>query len=216
MTAERHPEPWERQDGESARAYDLFRRYRDLPPRERSLARLVSDVGGAAKGRRRGDVERLSARHEWVRRAGAWDDELDRRRRDEQADEVAATARRHAELSRALITAIAQPAIKFLQRLDQDPRRLDELTDKELLHLTVAAGRVMPAVAQLERYVRSGHSAAGAQRTDVAAPTWTPPQDYMLSEDYMIELYAAMAELGWVPRPPDEGGQDDPRDPRGE
>jgi hypothetical protein len=143
-------------------------------------------------------LEQWSSRNDWRERVEAWDMEIDRRKREETLDEVLQMAKRHAELSQAMITSIAQPAIRFLQRLRDDPRRLDEFTDKELLSLTIAAGRVMPAVAQMERLARG----QATERIEVQGGSGQPHGEYVMSEDHMIGLYAAMAEVGWVPQPP--------------
>ncbi len=58
--------PWERQRGESAKAYTAFRRFRDLGP-SRSLAGC------------RSIERRCSYRWRWAPRAAAWDDEAWRR-----------------------------------------------------------------------------------------------------------------------------------------
>jgi hypothetical protein len=91
------PEPWERQPGESDRAFEAFRLYRDLGP-SRTLDRageLVSPregptgaqggaQDGAQPGRKRGAtgcIRGWAAKHHWAERAGAWDAHLDRERR---------------------------------------------------------------------------------------------------------------------------------------
>ena len=66
--------PWERQEGETRRAYEAFRAFRDLGPL-RSLRALTQTAEGH---RVPTHVERWSARWEWRRRADAWDDERDR------------------------------------------------------------------------------------------------------------------------------------------
>lgn len=199
--------PWERGNHETDLEWDAFRRYRDLGPTRRSLARVASDLIGDPAAERRTKpeafkrrLEQWSSRYQWRERVEAWDRELDRRKRDEMIDEVLQMARRHAELSQAMMTTIAQPAIEFLKRLRDDPRRLDQFNDRELLSLTVAAGRVMPAVAQMERSARG----LGTERGEVSSPSAAAVErDYVMSEEHMIGLFAAMAEVGYVPKPPE-------------
>lgn len=57
--------PWDRRDGETARAYQAFRQYRDLGP-----LRTVDQMHQVA----RTSAERWSARWDWPARAVAWDD----------------------------------------------------------------------------------------------------------------------------------------------
>lgn len=65
---------WERRDNESAAAFAGFVQYRDMGP-ERSLAKV-----GRLMGKQKPNLERWSAKFEWVKRAQAWDDMLDARR----------------------------------------------------------------------------------------------------------------------------------------
>jgi len=62
--------PWERRSGESGKAYEAFRRFRDAGP-----GRLLAGA--------RPIERRWSARWRWAERAAAWDDEC-WRRDDEQ------------------------------------------------------------------------------------------------------------------------------------
>jgi hypothetical protein len=101
--------PWERQPGESARAFAAFCLYRDLPPAERSLdevcRRLAHDDGaalfrrssGAHPARRNGRVSAWSSSFQWVARAQAWDQEKDRLGLQAEAEAVKEMRRQHAE-----------------------------------------------------------------------------------------------------------------------
>jgi hypothetical protein len=66
---------WERQEGESARAYEAFSLYRDYGP-ARSIAKVAE-----ALGKSRALLERWSVAHEWVDRVAALEarDEMVRR-----------------------------------------------------------------------------------------------------------------------------------------
>lgn len=91
---------WERQPGESARAFAAFQVYRDLGP-GRSLdevaRRLHRGPGEGQKRARTGRISDWSSQWRWVERARAWDDELDRVACAEQARAVKEMNRRHAE-----------------------------------------------------------------------------------------------------------------------
>jgi hypothetical protein len=85
---------WERQPGETSRAYVAFRRYRDLGP-----LRTVRASTDTPDGRRMpGHVERWASRHAWVERAEAWDEEL---YRIEDSERLEAIRRMHATHQRA-------------------------------------------------------------------------------------------------------------------
>ena len=73
---------WERQSGETARAFSAFCRYRDLQAVDRSVA--------AAWGRKRGGKqwERWCTAHDWVNRAAEHDSDLAFRRREHTAKEL--------------------------------------------------------------------------------------------------------------------------------
>ena len=74
--------PWEKQPGETAKAYAAFLLYRDLPAVDRSVAA----AWGRKKGRKR--VERWCTAHDWVNRAALNDADLASRRRERMAKEL--------------------------------------------------------------------------------------------------------------------------------
>ncbi len=104
---------WERRTDESAKAFAAFTVYRDLGP-ARSLERTREEMD-----RKRSYIHQLeewSSRFEWVRRAGAFDAEMDAKRRESLKDETIEAARRHAEAAAAAL----ETAIKRLESLDPD------------------------------------------------------------------------------------------------
>lgn len=64
--------PWERLPEESTEAFEAFKEYRDMGA-ERSLAKV-----GEKLGKSTALMERWSARHDWVKRVTAWDDDVER------------------------------------------------------------------------------------------------------------------------------------------
>jgi len=68
-----HSELWQRQPSERSKAFSLFCMYRDLGP-ERSLEKLRQSGGIATVSKR--NLELYSAKHDWVKRAQAYDDHL--------------------------------------------------------------------------------------------------------------------------------------------
>src|SRR5215217_2986484 len=68
------PKPWRQQPGESSRAFAAFNAYKNLDPSERSISRVVSDLGKS-----RSTIGGWSSRWNWVERAEEWDEEENRR-----------------------------------------------------------------------------------------------------------------------------------------
>ena len=112
------PEPWECQDGETAKAYAAFCAYRDLGP-ERSLSKT-----GAVLGKNPGGLEEWSSKNEWVKRAAAWDAEQDRIARKAQLDEIVKMRKRHAKLASDMLTKAA----KALDHLPEEEIKASDLS----------------------------------------------------------------------------------------
>jgi BMFP domain-containing protein YqiC len=97
--------PWDRLPGETSKAYEAFRAFRDLGPRRRIIDAPTASIRQA----------RLWARlHSWTARAVAWDDETGRL---EDADRLEALRSMHSNHARAA-RAVQQYALAALSRLD--------------------------------------------------------------------------------------------------
>lgn len=145
-------DPWERQDRESAQAFEAFVMYRDLGT-ARSVTKVARELDKS-----RALVGRWSRQFAWVVRASAYDREQDRLFLAEQAQARREIARRHAKLAQA----VQGKAVARLQTLD--PR---ELSPSELL-------RYIQVAAEIERRAVGEAPVAGAmedrdQGADVAA-----------------------------------------------
>ena len=94
--------PWERQPGETAKAYAAFLLYRDLPAIDRSVA--------AARGRKEGGKqwERWCTSHDWVNRAAEHDSDLASRRRERMAKELERAQDDTVTLARAALAKVAE------------------------------------------------------------------------------------------------------------
>jgi hypothetical protein len=75
------PLPWERQKGESGRAFSNFAEYRDLGP-HRSIAKVA-----AFRKLHPSTLEEQSRKYRWIERAQEYDDWVDRRRREQMETE---------------------------------------------------------------------------------------------------------------------------------
>lgn len=126
------PLPWERQPGETAKAFQAFRAYRDLyPPRDRSVLAAYRQAKGKPHARRAAGIwNRWCAEHAWVERAHAYDlhrEQLERQAREEtwrvRAAQVADTewdlAQQLIERAREMLRL---PLVE--QRLERDGRTI--------------------------------------------------------------------------------------------
>lgn len=85
--------PWERQRRETTIAFQAFQTYRDMGV-QRSVDRVAAELhkSHALMGR-------WSKQWNWVDRAAAWDDELDRIKRSEIIKKITEMSERHASMS---------------------------------------------------------------------------------------------------------------------
>lgn len=116
--------PWERRNGESARAYVAFCAYRDLGP-----SRSLSAAYGQHKGIEKAAVTvpgawtRWSVKFRWVERAEAWDADV------EKKQQAAFDAR-----LKQLAHDQADFAVEEFRRLVQRVRKADKILDKADSH----------------------------------------------------------------------------------
>ena len=103
--------PWERQSGETAKAYAAFLLYRDIPPLDRSVRAAVESFrkqGGKTSER---NWEHWASRYNWRERGLANDSDLASRRRIRRADSL--------ERAQDDISAMARAALAKLLPLLQ-------------------------------------------------------------------------------------------------
>ncbi len=111
------PELWERQDGESAQAFQAFAEYRDMGP-DRSMAKVGQKLGKSTQL-----MERWSSQWHWTVRADAWDDELDRRSCKELQKGIAEMRKNHVSIAKAML-------VKALHALEMIPT--DKMTLRDI------------------------------------------------------------------------------------
>lgn len=107
--------PWERELGESTKAFHAFTIYRDLGPTERSLPKVCQMY--ASKRSLLGQMKRWSKKWQWVQRAQAYNDHLDKLRLEEHEKNVIDMKKRHLTLAKAL-QAKAAEKLKDLEAAD--------------------------------------------------------------------------------------------------
>lgn len=157
------PPPWDKQPGDTPKAWNAFTIYRDLGP-SRTLAAAALQMG-----RNRQTLADWSARHAWQFRVEAWDREQDRIKREASLRALAAMADRQAQQAMLAQTVASAAARSFLERSrGVNPAELFRITVTaedgttsevdmplhELYDLALNGARVLPAAQQAERLAR--------------------------------------------------------------
>lgn len=119
--------PWDRMDGEPPKAYQHFTTYR-----EAGRGRTIYDIADRLK-RARGYLYQLSRDWQWVKRAEAWDRELDRVFAEKMADR----RRRSAETTLSIVSIARQKLVERLQNIE-----IAQLTPTQWLQWFEALTRV--------------------------------------------------------------------------
>ncbi len=183
--------PWDRLPGEGTRAYEAFLRYRDMPPGRRSIQRVSVECAKSTPL-----LKRWSARHDWVARALAWDEE-GVRQADETHIELRRTAlERHGALARETLAQVAQ----YLAPPETDPDTGRPLSEeaKEEWRLPLDALRVVHPVLKVAVLV---------ERLSLGLPT-AITQDTREVEQAVQDALEAQRQLVAVVRNYLDGGCD--------
>ena len=127
--------PWERQRGESAKAFEAFRHYRDAGA-QRTGGQAARDVG-----KKRPTIDTWMREYRWVERAEAWDREIDRVKCASELNAIREMSVRHANIAVMMQNKIV--------------KRLMAMTEADIKKLTSSETRqwVMDMV-KLERLAR--------------------------------------------------------------
>lgn len=116
------PEPWERQQDETSKAYEAFSVYRDLGT-NRSITKTAQTLN-----KNRTTIAEWSTKYEWVKRAAAWDSEQDRIARQAQVEEIKKMRKRHADIANAMLIKAAQ-ALKNIPQDEIKPGDISRMVD---------------------------------------------------------------------------------------
>jgi hypothetical protein len=143
-------EPWERQKGESTKAFEAFSIYRDMGP-ERSLRKVADQLGKS-----RALIERWSRLWKWVERTREYDNDLEKKAHAKAVKAVQDMTDRHIKIAMQL-------QAKALNALQQLP--VQDMTAKEILSFLTEATK-------LERSGRVEEAGGKEQAdgTETAAP----------------------------------------------
>lgn len=126
--------PWERQKGESEKAYEAFATYRDMGA-ERSITKVAQSLN-----KTRALIGRWSSQWSWTERARAYDNELEKEVRAKAVKDRRAMTERHIGIAMQLQKK-ALEALGNLSVEDMSPKDIKEYikmaTDLERLNRTL-------------------------------------------------------------------------------
>ena len=139
--------PWERQEGESIKAFEAFTVYLDMGD-ERSLRAV-----GQRLGKSRALIERWSRTYQWVERVASYDADVQRKAHAKAVDKRRKMVDRHISIA----LKMQEKALKALEQMDPadiDPKNLiamlREATKLEQEMRTVAVDERRAAIADVE------------------------------------------------------------------
>lgn len=111
------PEPWERQPGETARAFEAFVVYRDMGA-SRSLKKAGQNLNKAIT-----TLAEWSSKYDWVKRVAAWDAEQDRIARNEMIAEMTATRKKQRKQAQRM----QEKGMELLESISLGDAKLSEI-----------------------------------------------------------------------------------------
>jgi hypothetical protein len=202
------PRPWERQEGESAKAFSAFEIYRRLGP-ARTVAEAWRQYWSLSGGRGTGAApprvmpyfSEWAVQWRWQERALAWEDDLAARARDEEEDRELERLRqekeedlRQRQLMREEARAARAVARRVLLRTLQtvDAGQLDQMGVADLLPYLQKAATLLDIGQKLERLY-------AGEPTDVTRTEALRPETYarllaLLQEFVPEERWGELAE----------------------
>lgn len=158
--------PWERQPGERQNQWRAFKHYRDSSV-ERSLRKTAAETDT-----RFSSVTNWSRIWQWRRRAYEYDLELDRQATRDAIEEKRRMAVRHAQQAQLFMTALSQPAISLMRKIQQDPTFFDRmLKSAEDRNGNLNVGKTLELMQRLERFARAFPQVAAVERLARGEPT---------------------------------------------
>lgn len=152
---------WERREKETPKAFAAFVEYRDQPAKDRSIRAAARDTDGSEQ-----QFTRWSTKHDWIVRAGAYDDYIDEHKRAANLDVIDEMADRQAEAAMLMQNI----AIDSLKRTAEDMEINPDLRIKE--------GNIMHFLTQgaaMERIARGESGDISEQLTGEIIVIWDGP-----------------------------------------
>ena len=141
-------QPWDRQPGETAKAFEAFKAYRDLGS-ERSITKAAQALNKA-----RATMGEWSGRWGWVERVAAYDRYLDRIEQEKAVKEYQKMIERHTRIA----MSIQEKAVRALSELKEE-----DLTPSVLLAYLAKATEIE----RINRMSAAGIDEAGMMDTEI-------------------------------------------------
>lgn len=145
---------------ESAKAFQAFTIYRDLPIDERSLQMVSQRLG-----KNRSLCARWSAQFQWMDRAKAWDSKQDQIRRTRLAAEREKMFDRQLQSSHRASQALMVPILAFLKRHQANADMFAGASAIELIKAMIPAVNKLPAIQAEERMLMARPDEVAKQDT---------------------------------------------------
>jgi hypothetical protein len=161
--------PWDRQRGESARAYAAFCLYRDLGP-DRSLAEVTRRAAGTqtatiyvlkrgderscGRKRKSGQVGGWCRKFGWIERCQAWDLYQTAVYKNGLRTDIEQMAERHANQARLLLELQLTPIAAAAKSIGRRRYDLAQMSFSQIHRLLVRVGKVSAALNACERRAR--------------------------------------------------------------
>jgi hypothetical protein len=105
-------ELWEKREKESARAFNAFCIYRNLPPYERALEKCCQKLGKKWTGYH-SQLKAWSSKFDWVKRAGAWDAYRDKQTEKQRLEDWKEFRENLAQYAKGLLSKGAQRMLQI-------------------------------------------------------------------------------------------------------
>lgn len=141
-------ELWDRQEGESQYAYDLFIGYRDMQRRNMLELCRLHDIN-------KNTIYRYSLTHEWTARASAWDNYVQRRKDQAKLKAIDEMTERHAKHAQALENSFMYPVQELVKALgDINKNDFKDMSAKELYAIVLQMADRLPKIIDIERKSR--------------------------------------------------------------
>lgn len=183
MANKRSPQPWDRQVGETSRAFAAFCAYLLLDPKKRSIAKALESSGKSRVKLQQWEL--WSTKYKWASRARSYD--VTQTQQLREASEVRRTemVERHAALARATLGQV----VTSLNSLNANPRIL---TPWEI-------GRLLDVCTKVERLsvglpTETTEVCASVQ---AEAPDYSKMTDEELAESARVSITKTFSELGF-------------------
>lgn len=154
--------PWEKQEEESATAYQAFCAYYLLPADERSID--AAWRSGAKEGQNRIGKRAPSGwfawskKHEWVKRAGEYDQHIAEKNRlkwERRRAQLAESDWEQATKLRAVVDEAIPHARQFIRRQVNFIKGKDGKPDREIITLEFQLGNLVSAMERLSKLQRT-------------------------------------------------------------